>query len=279
MKLPNKGFTLIEVIITLVLAGIVAAMLFSYFGSSIIQSSTPVSRLKAVGKLNAIMEKITSDYNNSYAIWSPNTTYTVDTIILPTKWRKNWYQYICMQAGTSGSMEPAWPTSGAVEDGSVRWEYSGTQPPLKSWVEDTDYTINAVIYSRNGYQYKCIVAGRSGFTEPAWPTTIDATVTETRGSTSTVAWKCRGLQPLLALQTRIGNEGSEYSNKTFGGDNQVKYRVIYNRFITFAGNTERSTAVVAGEADYGKYLKVTIGLHSTESPRTDETLTTLFVRR
>lgn len=276
----ESGFTLIEVIITLVVIGIVAAMMAAYFGTSITQSSAPVSRLKAVEKLNAIMEKITADYNNAIATWSPNTTYTLNTIILPTASKKNWYQYVCVYAGTSGSTEPEWlTTSEVITDSTVKWKYSGTMLPLKSWAENTNYTEYAIIYPNNGYQYLCIVAGTSGSTEPTWPTTIDATVTETTGSTPKVAWKCGGFQPLLALQTRIGNEGSEYSNKTFGGDTQVKYRVIHNRFITFVDNTERSTPVVTGEADYGKYLKVTISLHSTESPRTDEKLTTLFVRR
>jgi len=206
-------------------------------------------------------------------------TYAVNSAILPTAGKKNWCQYICTVAGTSGSTEPTWPTTGTVSDGGITWTYSGTAPPLKSWAASTAYTLNAIVYSNNGYQYICTVAGISGSNEPTWPTTTDATVTETTGSTPKVRWKCRGLQPLPALQARIGNEGSEYSNKTFGGDTQVKYSVIYNRFITFVSNTERNTAVVAGEADYGKYLKVTIRLHSTASPRTDETLTTIFVRR
>lgn len=272
------GFTLIEIIITLVVIGIVAAMMAAYFGTSITQSSAPVSRLKAVEKLNAIMEKITADYNNAIATWSPNTTYAKDTIILPTASKKNWYQYVCTEPGTSGSTEPEWPSSGTVTETTgtgVQWTYSGTVLPLKSWAENTTYAEKAIVYPTNGYQYICTVAGTSGSTEPTWPTTIGATVPETTG----VIWKCGGFQPLLDLQTRIGNEGSEYSNKTFGGDTQVKYRVIHNRFITFVDNIERSTPVVTGEADYGKYLKVTISLHSTESPRTDEKLTTLFVRR
>ncbi len=273
------GFTLIEVIITLVVIGIVAAMTATYFGTSITQSSTPIHRLRAAGKLNQIMEKITADYNNATATWSSNTAYAVNSIIFPTAGKKNWYQYICTVAGTSGSTEPTWPTTGTVSDGAITWTYSGTVLPLKTWAASTVYAINAIVYSNNGYQYICTVAGTSGSTEPTWPIIINATVTETTGSTPKVVWKCRGLQPLLVLQNRIGYEGSEYSNKTFSGDTQVKYRVIYNRFITFVGNAERSTAVVAGEADYGKYLKVTIGLHSTESPRTAETLTTIFVRR
>jgi prepilin-type N-terminal cleavage/methylation domain-containing protein len=281
----ESGFTLIEVIITLVVVAIVAAMMVAYFGTSITKSSLPISRLQAAGKLNQIMEKITADYNNAPATWSPSTDYTAPTspaaptVILPTAANRNGYQYICTTGGTSGTTEPAWPTTvgATVADGGVIWNYSGYTPPT-NWVASTAYPLNAVVYSTNGYQYTCTVAGISGTTAPAWPTTVGALVTETTGSTPYVQWTCRGPQPTLALKIKIGNEGSEYSNQTFGGDTLVKYRVIQNRFVKFVGNAENGP-ITAGDSDYGKYLKVTIGLHSTEVPRTDETLTTLFVRR
>jgi prepilin-type N-terminal cleavage/methylation domain-containing protein len=277
----ESGFTLIEVIITLVVVAIVAAMMVAYFGTSITKSSLPISRLRAAGKLNQIMEKITADYNNEPSTWSPGTAYattnsslgtSLPTIILPTAANRNGYQYICTTGGTSGSTEPAWPTmvSATVADGGVIWTNRGFTPPT-NWFASTAYPLNAVVYPKNGYQYKCTVTGISATTEPAWP--AGGTVTD-----GTVTWTYVGPQPTVALQTKIGNEGSEYSGKTFGGDNQVKYRVIQNRFIKFVGNTENGP-ITAGDSDYGKYLKVTIGLHSTDVPRTDETLTTLFVRR
>ena len=124
------GFTLIEVIITLVLIAIVAAMMAAYFGSSITQSSVPIFRLKAAGNLNQIMEKITANYNNEPATWSPGKPYVLNQIVLPTAWKKKWYQYICTTAGTSGSTEPTWRTdSTAFTDGGVTWTYSGDTPP------------------------------------------------------------------------------------------------------------------------------------------------------
>lgn len=276
----ESGFTLIEVIITLVVVAMVAAMMVAYFGTSITQSSLPVIRLQSAGKLNQIMEKITADYNSEPATWSPSTMYSVGAntpaVILPTATNRNGYQYICTAVGTwtSGATEPAWPaTIGAtVNDGTVIWTNSGYSPP-KNW-QVRSYTLNTVVYpnNNNGYQYICTTAGISGTTEPIWPTTVGATVND-----GTVQWKC-SLQPTLTLKTKIGNEGSEYTGKTFGGDAQVKYRVIQNRFIKFVGNTENGP-ITAGDSDYGKYLKVTIGLHSTEASQTEETLTTLFVRR
>ena len=107
------GFTLIEVIITLVVIAVVAAMIAVYFGTSYTQSSVPISRLMAAGKLNQIMEEITGDYNNAPATWSPGTAYTSGTapptVVFPTEANRNGYQYICTGAGTSGATEPAWP--------------------------------------------------------------------------------------------------------------------------------------------------------------------------
>jgi prepilin-type N-terminal cleavage/methylation domain-containing protein len=278
----ESGFTLIEVIITLVVVAIVASMMVAYFGTSITKSSLPISRLQAAGTLNKIMEKITADYNSEPATWSPGTAYattnsilgtSLPTVILPTPANRNGYQYLCTTGGTSGATEPVWRTdSTPFTDGGVTWTCSGITPP-KNWVASTAYPLNAVVYPTNGYQYKCTVAGISGTTAPTTWRTDSTPFTD-----GAVTWTCKGQQPTLALKTKIGNEGSEYSGKTFGGDTQVKYRVIQNRFIKFVGNTE-SGPITAGDSDYGKYLKVTIRLHSTETPRTDETLTTLFVRR
>lgn len=275
-----SGFTLVEVIIALVVVAIVAAMMATYFGTSITQSSAPIFRLKAAGNLNQIMEKITTDYNNTPPTWSPNTLYAANTIILPSEGKRNGRQYITILGGTSGSTEPTvWPTSGTVPDGGVSWTCNGTTPP-KNWSTnpDTAYTVNSVVYPTNGYQYICTIAGSSNPTHvPNWSTAVAVGALVTASGWT---WECRGPQPTLALHNRIGNEDSEYTNQTFGGDTQVSYRVIHNRFIRFdTSGTEVSTPVTTGHTGYGKYLKVTIGLHSTAAPRTDETLTTLFVGR
>ena len=291
----ESGFTLIEVIITFVVVAVVAAMMAVYFGTSFTKSSLPISRMTAAENLSQIMEKITADYNNAPATWSPSTAYTASTppaaptVVLPTEANRNGYRYICTTGGTSGTTEPAWPTTvgATVFDGTVTWTYASFQPPT-NWVDGTAYPLNAVVYPTNGLQYICTVAGISGTTAPTWPTS--GTVTETTGSTPYVQWTYRGAQPLLNLQTKIGAEvtgGQDYT-QTFGGVS-IKYRVIQNRFITFnTSNTENDTCtptacnmLISGGTTnvYGKYLKVTIGLPMSMSNRTAETLTTLFVRR
>lgn len=242
----ESGFSLIEIIVSLVIVAIVAAMMVAYFGKGITESAFPIFRLNAAGKLNAIMEKITVEYN-SIPRWSPNSSYTITTskvIPTPSAATGKGYQYICTKTGTSGTLstnEPLWPVPGTIVGAHT---CSTTLPDTLCKVTD------------NGAE-----------------------------------WQLYAVSTLVPLQTKIAGgaaagaagavgEGSEYVNQTFGGDATVTYKVIHNRFITFVSNAERSTAVIPTEtALYGKYLKVTIGLHSTESPRTDETLTALFVLR
>jgi len=58
----NDGFTLIEVIVTLVLVSIFGTMLFSYFGSSITRSSEPITHLKQAYALKQVVENMTAYY-------------------------------------------------------------------------------------------------------------------------------------------------------------------------------------------------------------------------
>lgn len=145
-----SGFSLIEVIITIVVVAIVGTMLFTYFGTSITRSSDPIFRLNAATRLNAVLERISADYDHSI---SPG------------------------------------------------------------------------------------------------------------GS-------------LTSFQNDIGAENSDQDNG-YG-----RYRVIHNRFITFD-----TTVVPAAEINFtgnpseAEYLKVTIGMRSVDPDRTNETLTTLFVKK
>ena len=59
----RSGFTLIEIIITLVFVSILATMMYTYFsGISITKSATPIIFLKTTLKLKAVMDNIHEDY-------------------------------------------------------------------------------------------------------------------------------------------------------------------------------------------------------------------------
>lgn len=57
-----RGFTLIEIIVSLVLASILGAMLVSFMGSNVMQSGNPVVMSQNGAYLNQIMENMGADY-------------------------------------------------------------------------------------------------------------------------------------------------------------------------------------------------------------------------
>jgi len=54
----RSGFTLIEVIVTFVIVAVMAAMLASFFDTSLTQSGAPITRLKEASNLQLVMENI-----------------------------------------------------------------------------------------------------------------------------------------------------------------------------------------------------------------------------
>jgi prepilin-type N-terminal cleavage/methylation domain-containing protein len=57
------GFTLLEVIVTMTVAVILATILASFMGSNISGSVTPLVRVQNANTLSRVFENITSDYN------------------------------------------------------------------------------------------------------------------------------------------------------------------------------------------------------------------------
>ena len=52
--------------------------------------------------------------------WAASTAYTVGQVVQPSPANGN--NYLCRQAGTSGAIQPSWPTNGStVKDGTVIW--------------------------------------------------------------------------------------------------------------------------------------------------------------
>jgi len=56
--ISKTGFTLVEVIITLLVAVILGAVMLQYLGSAVSQSSTPIKRLQAGAALQAVADNI-----------------------------------------------------------------------------------------------------------------------------------------------------------------------------------------------------------------------------
>lgn len=79
------------------------------------------------------VDNITLTPVEQLAEWEAGTAYSVGDTVEPTV--QNGYRYVCTTAGTSGSGEPTWPTSGigsTVNDNGVVWELtSETHEPTE----------------------------------------------------------------------------------------------------------------------------------------------------
>jgi prepilin-type N-terminal cleavage/methylation domain-containing protein len=126
-----RGFTLIEIVITITITAILSTMIFTYFGKVFTESVTPITRLKSAEALQRVMENITADYN-VYPKWKSGTNYASGGYVIPTNFNGHYYR---SSGGTSGSNEPNWPTgsSGTVPDNTITWTETGrlreTAPP------------------------------------------------------------------------------------------------------------------------------------------------------
>jgi hypothetical protein len=143
---------------------------------------------------------------------------------------------------------------------------------LPRWSPGKSYAANEIVIptptQKKYYRYKCTVAGTSGTTEPTW--LVSGPVSD---GTGPLKWTSDGASPTLTeLKTSIN---AHTADAHFGGN----YRIVQNGFIKFDTGTHQEVNIdsIPGDADYGKYLKVTIGLPTGAA--TNETLTTLFVLR
>lgn len=60
----GRGFTLIEVIVSIIVAGILGSFLLVFLGTNITQSGLPVHMVKDQYRINQAMEEIIADYKN-----------------------------------------------------------------------------------------------------------------------------------------------------------------------------------------------------------------------
>ena len=190
-KNNQAGFTLIEFIVTLVIAAIAAAMIYTFMGTMMTRSSDPIFRLQNASKLHLIMENIVADFNRLNALnlrytWQTSTPYSVGSVVVPAT--STGYYYTCVTAGTSGATPPS-HTTGTANDGGVTWKAGGViwmsiGTPVENIVWHTShiYSVGDIMIpiNNNGHYYRCTTTtgttGTSGATEPAvWkPTKIYA---------------------------------------------------------------------------------------------------------
>jgi len=286
MKNQRAGFTLLEFIVALVVAAVIAAMVYTFFGSTLTQSSVPIFRLQKTTNLHQAMENIATDFNrlnhlNMRYKWRSGTAYRLNYIVVPSDSTdninsnilSNGFYYKCTSAGTSGTTLPTWPTTpgATVNDGSVTWT-AMREGGVEVWQASHAYAVGDIVIPtlNNGHYYRCTTAGTSAASEPdsatlnKWPTPPGGTITD-----GAVTWTEAG----SILDSNEGNIENLYKYLT---TQPVRYGTGYTvvasdtKFIKFSGTSEAD----ATGTDEKDLLKVTIKNNDSA-----EILTGLFTIR
>ena len=168
------GFTLIEVIATLVIVAVLGTVAYVYFGKGFLESVSPVTRLKHTAALHRVMENIRADYN-VYPKWRSGESYAAGARVIPSNPNRRYYT--CTTAGTSGASEPVWWSGGPAytESTGVKWIDSGSLRTLAIrpltvlqtgiGAEGSDQTTNPYGLNPDGATYTKYTVVRNRFTE------------------------------------------------------------------------------------------------------------------
>jgi prepilin-type N-terminal cleavage/methylation domain-containing protein len=62
IKNPPRGFSFLELLVTILIVGLIAAMIAPFFGSGVLTSHLPIQNLQAATNLKGIMENINGQY-------------------------------------------------------------------------------------------------------------------------------------------------------------------------------------------------------------------------
>jgi prepilin-type N-terminal cleavage/methylation domain-containing protein len=267
-KIINQsGFTLIEIIATVVILVAFSAMTLMLFSDSLIKSSGNVTRTSKSSEISNVMAMIYADYS-PYMIWQPSTSYAQGNKVLPVG--MNGRFYICTTGGTSGSAEPNWSDSGPTSDGSVTWN-AGV------WSASTQYNVGDIVIpltNPHGHFYRCYTAGTGG-SEPPWPWPMTPSITwpVSDGTLGAATW----MELLVYLNQQIGTpDPVNMKNNTYG-----QYYVVANQFVKFDSNN--TIQPIIPTIDSWNVLEVKIQSVGTNPNGTnrpgEQVLTTLFTAK
>lgn len=131
--------------------------------------------------------------------------------------------------GLSNTSAPTWPTTigATVTDRDVIWKCVQSCTP---WAATNPQSLGDIVIptTANGYSYRCITPGTTGSTQPTWPTTQQATVTD-----GTVTWRCVATTQPCSFGTY--NSTSPYTGQntpTFDFNQEAEEALMWALFIT-----------------------------------------------
>lgn len=280
----RKGFTLIEIIITLILIGIVGATAYGYFGKMIAHSDEPVRKLINTLALHEAMENIIADYNYRFkpSVWRASTHYETGALIIPPPtslvplvWPDYFKIFQCTKTGTSNSTalpSTTWPincTPGTITEGSVDWKliYMIWQPNYAYIANDIVVPTGTVV-SRKGFAYITSAGFTSGTTEPVWYSSVNTNLLDDN-ILAPLVWQQVGSGILMSDLTRLQTAlNTPTTFATYNTRSVTSTQIKTSSFIKFVGGAEQANII---GTDANVILKVIL-----ENSLTRETLTNLF---
>jgi prepilin-type N-terminal cleavage/methylation domain-containing protein len=128
----RSGFTLIEIIITMMIVSVLGTMIYTFFLKAFSESVTPITRLRASAALHKVMANITADCNR-FPRWRSGTVYNYSayqaTYVIPTNFNGHYYKLTNSGTSSAPGFEPAWPLSSGgttiPPDNTITWVESG----------------------------------------------------------------------------------------------------------------------------------------------------------
>ena len=158
-KILNKsGFTLIEIIVTMVIVASLSGIMIVLISHSLSSSSDPVLRFRNASELSIVMANINDDYYKC-PVWTPQKTYAPNSFVKPSVWNGKYYKcQSCTSDCKSGTSEPQWLSQPPITDNNIIWTETIdkgpllTQSVLKQNIANTNYG-KYYNYKDGAYEY------------------------------------------------------------------------------------------------------------------------------
>lgn len=116
-KILSISFTLIESLAATTFYAVLNSMTGTHVASAEVTGQSGAIEVSSADPvLLTVFPKIGSS-------WVSSTSYALNDKVFPTDPTTSPFYYECTTAGTSGSTEPTWPSTGSVVDGTVEWVY------------------------------------------------------------------------------------------------------------------------------------------------------------
>jgi Tfp pilus assembly protein PilE len=235
----DKGITLIELIVFILVGGIFIPLAYIAFTSALRESTTPDAYVKARFIAEAKMEDITRERfvnlpvsSSTYANVNTDSRYSDSSYNnYQWKWILSDIAYLdsgTQQHGTTVIAAPSiWDAVSYKVGDYVLWGTQYYRADFSTWASvqpyfTGDYVVSSTAPTPNSIVYRCTADGTSGVSEPTWPGT-GSTVTD-----GSVTWMATSITPTIILSsTKVPTVLNETGKIRWIASNPYKQITVY----------------------------------------------------